>query len=548
MIDSKDFIQIKNFIPREIWKLVFLAVIVGVLSFLVESSMIVILQGVLVSLGILSRESSNLPDFYPVTVVPAFLAVAAFGLFRSSSNFLKTHLAALAQHRFTRIVRTKALQIAVKNGNKVPHDEVVSYFSEIVTQCGNVILYINLLTSSVICTILLFILGLLVAPLEMIIGVISLALIAIPYARCSRTIKKSGEGLVYEWERINNVILIALKNNFFLKVFNLEKKEIAKGEAILADYEGHLRKYSFISSFFFSLPSFLGILVVCLITVIGKEYLQTESIKLLSFYYLFIRFSQFASESYSSFSFFSLNHEGVKKLSGWLRDHDIDLKNEPISQTKKLDTDEDVTIEINNLTFGYGNKPLFSDINLKLAKGDFLLIKGHSGSGKSTLLNLIFGLIAPSGGRVLINNKPKADNFSEIISYVGPEPYLIPGTVRENLLYGYHESITDFEMFDVLSMVGLGMMVEQFPNKLDQYLSDHAQISTGQRQRLAMARALLRKPKILIMDEATSNIDHSTEDRIIKILDDFKSQIITVAVTHKDTFDRLASHRLVLGE
>lgn len=548
MINSTDFKQVKNFIPPEIWKLICIAVVVGVMSFLVESSMIVILQGVLVSLGLMTRETSSLPDFYPTTVLPAFLAVAAFGLCRSVSNFLKTHLAALAQHRFTRLVRTKVLHIAVRNGNIVPHDEVVSYFSEIVTQSGNVILYINLLTSSLICTILLFLLGMWIAPLEMLIGVFSLALIVIPYAKYSRTIKKSGAGLVYEWERINHVLLIALKNNFFLKIFNLENKEIQKGETILADYEGHLRKYSSISSFFFSLPSFLGILVVCFITVIGKEYLHSDSIKLLSFYYLFIRFSQFASESYSSFSFFSLNHEGVKKLSTWLETHKVEALEQKSTKTSLINVSEDAEIKINNLGFGYTEKLLFDNLHLNLKKGDFLLIKGHSGSGKSTLLNLIFGLLKPTSGEVLINGMPKAENFSEIISYVGPEPYLIPGSVRENLLYGSHKKITDEQLLKALKQVGLEKLIDGFTNKLDHHLTDHAQISTGQRQRISMARALVREPKILILDEATSNIDHNTEEKIIKILEDLKGQIITVAVTHKDSFDNLANHRLVLGD
>lgn len=538
----------KQFIPRETWRLIFLAAMLGVVSFLVESSMIIILQGVLVSLGLMSKEASSLPDFYPVTIIPAFLAVAFFGIFRSSSYFLKTHFASLAQHHFNRIIRGEVLKIAVRKGNVVPHDEVVSYFSEIVTQSGNVILYINLLTSSVICTILLFLLGIYIAPYEMLIGVFSLGLIAIPYARYSRTIKKAGTGLVIEWEKINNVLLLALKNNFFLKLFNLENKEITKGNGILREYENHLKQYSFISSFFFALPPFLGILVVCFITVIGKEFLNSDSVKLLSFYYLFIRFSQFASESYSSFSFFSLNQEGVKKLSGWLKEHSQEDKNVTPLPENRIDPKDISFVKINNLSFGYGERLLFRNVNVELQTGDFLLIKGHSGSGKSTFLNLLFGLLKPKCGEVLINGKSHIPNLSEMISYVGPEPYLIPGSVKENLTYGAQTTYSEESMYEALAKVGLTELVESFPNKLNQYLSDHAQISTGQRQRLSMARALLRKTKILILDEATSNIDQFTEEKILKILEELKNGVITIAVTHKNSFDNLATSRLVLGE
>ncbi|MBY0518466.1 MAG: ABC transporter ATP-binding protein/permease [Bacteriovoracaceae bacterium] len=543
-----DLLQIKKFIPDKIWKLIVGSIFIGVLSFFVESSMIIILQGVLVSLGLMAREASSLPDFYPTSVLPAFLAVAGFGFSRSVANFFKTHMAALAQHQFTSFIRSKILKIAVKKGNTVSHDEVIAYFSEVTTQSGNVILYINLLTSSLICTGLLFILGLYVAFWEMVIGVIALGLIAIPYAKYNQKIKKSGAGLVVEWEKINNVILIGLKNNFFLKIFNLENKEIQKGEGILREYENHLKQYSFIASFFFSLPSFLGVLVVCFISIVGKSYLGSDSIKLLSFYYIFIRFSQFASESYASFAFFSLNYEGVKKLSNWLKLHLSDIQEDMRHNGKKIEKCEDVTVSIQNLSFGYSGKLLFQNLNIELKKSDFLLIKGHSGSGKSTLLNLIFGLIKPTSGNVLFNGEHEIKNLADIIGYVGPEPYLIPGTIRENLVYGSNISVTDSEMYGALEKVGLLDLVQSFSEKLDYRLSDHAQISTGQRQRLSMARAIIRHARIFILDEATSNIDHYTEDKIIKILEELKKDMIIVSVSHKDSFDNLATTRLVLGD
>jgi ABC-type multidrug transport system fused ATPase/permease subunit len=539
---------IKNFIPAEIWKMIFIAALVGVFNFLVESSMIIILQGILVSLGLMSKELANLPSFYPTTVLPAFLCVGAFGLFRSLSLFFKNHLACLAQYRFSRIVREKVMDVAIRKGNIVAHDEVLSYFSEIVSQAGNVIFYINLMTSSLICAGLLFLLGLYVTPVEMLIGVMFLGLIVFPYAKYGKTIKKSGAGLVYEWERINNVLLVALKNNFFIKVFNLGDKELEKSKGILKGYESHLRKYSSVSSFFVTLPSFLGVLVVCFITIIGKEYLNTSSVKLLGFYYIFIRFSQFSSESYSSFSFFSLNYEGIKRLINWLNENGISLTDKKPMTAVEVKEADPITLSIEKLTFGYGQVPLFNDLNFNLSRGHFLLIKGPSGSGKSTLLNLLFGFIQPDEGRVLFNGAEGIKNMEEIIGYVGPEPYLIPGSIRENLLYGSLKSFSDEELMNSLDKVGLRELVQNFPQKLDQPLSDHAQISTGQKQRLSLARTLLRDLKILILDEATSNIDHQTEDNIIKVLNDLKEKVITIAVTHKDSFDGLATSRLYLGD
>lgn len=545
---SRDIKQIRSLTPRSVRKLIWVLAFIGILGFFVESSMIIVLQGVLVSLGLLGREVSSLPSYYPVTIVFTFLAVAIFGLLRSITSFLKNYLAALSQHRFNKEIRDRILMVAVKKGNIISHDEVMAVFSEIVSQSGNVIHYLNHLTASIISATFILALGLYIAPFEMLLGIFSLALIAIPYKKYSKSIKQSGAGLVSEWERINNVLLVSLKNNFFLKVFNLEQKEIEKGKRILKTYEDHLQNYSFISAFFSSLPAFLGVLVVCFVTVIGKQYLNSDSTKLLAFYYLFIRFSQFASESYQSFSFYSLNQEGIRKLDRWLKanentdDAKIDRPKSPLKSSHEL------SVELKNVSFGYASESLFKDLSLTLKKGDFLLIKGNSGSGKSTLLSILFGLLKPNSGEVVFNTQKNVKNISELVGYVGPEPYLIPATVRENLLYGFAEEVSEESMFEALEEVGLKELILSYPDKLSHHLMDHAQISTGQKQRLSLARALIRKSPILVLDEATANIDKNTEERILKVLGRQKQAIITIAVTHKDSFDGLATLNLRLGE
>ena len=536
----------RNFIPRKTESLILLSIVVGVVNFAIESSMVIILQSVLVALGLMERSTSSLPDFYPTGILPVFFLVATFGFARSLTTFLRLYLAALSQHGFTKYVRQLILDVAIKRGFIVSHTETLSLFSEIVTQSGNVIYYSSLIVSSFICAIFLFLLGSYLSPLEMILGVIGLALVAIPYAKYSSQIKKSGVGLALEWGRINEVVLRVLKNNFFIKIYRMEDVESKNGNNILCEYEGHLTKYSFLSAIFTSLPGFMGIVIVCVITVLGKEYFNTDSIKLLAFYYLFVRFSQFASEGYSSLSFFLLNLEGIKRLFHWLEENkkDVDVK---VSKSM-LSEDEKIEISFEDVGFGFTKEMLFKNINLKITEGDFLLIKGKSGSGKSTLLNIVFGLIEPSSGRVLFNSHENIENLSDFVSYVGPEPYLIADSVKNNLRYGNKDEISEEDMFRVLKLVGLENLVDGFSQGLDYQLGDHAQISTGQRQRLAMARALLRNKKILILDEATSNIDQHTEEKITNIIDKMKKKMVVIAVSHRDSFDHLATHRLDLGE
>ncbi len=136
------------------------------------------------------------------------------------------------------------------------------------------------------------------------------------------------------------------------------------------------------------------------------------------------------------------------------------------------------------------------------------------------------------------------------VAYVGPEPYLISGTVRENLLYGHQskDQVTDADLWQALGLAQLESEIRSLPGSLDAKLNEQTQMSTGQKQRLAIARALLRKPQMLILDEATANLDGQTEDRFIQCLRPLLPRLTTVIISHKGSFNALATSTIILGE
>ncbi len=178
------------------------------------------------------------------------------------------------------------------------------------------------------------------------------------------------------------------------------------------------------------------------------------------------------------------------------------------------------------------------------------MIKGESGSGKSTLLSLILGMYQPVSGQITINGfeiNSIRDYLYERIAYVGPDPYLIKGTLRENLLYGNSTYLDDKKLIETLKLVQCETLLNSLPDGLNTILNEAAKLSTGQKQRLAIAKALLRHPKLLIMDESTANLDHKTEKEIIDNLKNILGSITSVIVSHKDIFDPLATKKLNLG-
>jgi ABC-type bacteriocin/lantibiotic exporter with double-glycine peptidase domain len=207
-----------------------------------------------------------------------------------------------------------------------------------------------------------------------------------------------------------------------------------------------------------------------------------------------------------------------------------------------------IKIELNNVSFGYNEKDfIIQDLSLSVTQGEILVIKGESGAGKSTLISLLAGFNKPSKGFITINGVDLIKIQDLLLSstgYVGPEPYLIAGTVRENLTYGFKEPTTDEQLWSALEIAQLKKEITSMSRGLEEPLNELTQLSTGQKQRLSIARAILRKPKLLILDEATANLDPVTEKDFINRLKQMSSELTTIIISHKNTFDQIATKTL----
>ncbi len=211
-----------------------------------------------------------------------------------------------------------------------------------------------------------------------------------------------------------------------------------------------------------------------------------------------------------------------------------------------------VSFEKVSYTYPEGNRAAISDLSLRGEPGQMIALVGPSGSGKSTLINLIIGFLRPQTGTIRIDgddlSKFDLRSYRKYISVVPQESVLFEGTVRENITYGLG-SVSDQRVTDALVAANAQEFVSELPEGVNTLVGERgARISGGQKQRLAIARALIRDPRILILDEATSALDSQSESAIQRALESLMRDRTTFVVAHRLSTVQKADLILVLDK
>ena len=202
-------------------------------------------------------------------------------------------------------------------------------------------------------------------------------------------------------------------------------------------------------------------------------------------------------------------------------------------------------IEINNLTFSYNkNQNIFENLNLKISEGEKVCIVGPTGSGKTTLFHLILGLVTPSSGTVAFKGKNiffDLENWYDKIGYISQNLYILDNTIKNNITLNYGNDITNQKLLDESLIVSqLKNKILESPLGLETKVGmDGIKLSGGEKQRIAIARAIYRNPEIFLMDEFTSAIDQDTEEKIFdEFIKKFPNQTLIMIAHRKSIIDK----------
>ncbi len=214
--------------------------------------------------------------------------------------------------------------------------------------------------------------------------------------------------------------------------------------------------------------------------------------------------------------------------------------------------DIDITgdLEFRGLNFDYEGKPVLHDVNLHVPAGSSLAIVGPTGSGKTTLVSLIPRIYDAEPGMVLIDGRPIRDyslaSLRRNIGFVPQETFLFSDRIRENIALGV-ESATDSEIHNAADAANIAADIESFPEGYETVVGERGiTLSGGQKQRTAIARALIRNPRILVLDDALSSVDTHTEDKILNHLRDVMKGRTTIFISHRVSTVRNADRIAVL--
>lgn len=357
--------------------------------------------------------------------------------------------------------------------------------------------------------------------------------------------KKRSNTLASTMEKINkkhnDTILENISNIKELKILSAEDTFFEKYQIIEKSY----RKTQELQGFYNAIPPYLVEMLVVLALLILACIISIQSpndnSKLMASFAIIVaslfRIAPALNRIQSSIININASRNFVKRINEKYEKYDFEhFKKENLQSEGILGFHD--KIELKNICFSYNsNKQVLKNISITINKGDFVGIIGLSGAGKSTLADILTGLLPADSGEIIIDNtelsQKNFQKFRRMLGYVPQQINILDKSIKENVAWGCKE-INDSKVVNALKSAQLYNVIEEYPQGIDSNIIVGSNgLSQGQKQRLAIARALYRDPQIIILDEATSALDVQIEHEITEMLKEISSTKTIIAIAHR---------------
>ena len=473
------------------------------------------LVGLSVGVSMVSRIAKNFQDYYTNVIVQKLGAqIFADGLKHS-------------------------LELPFQTFEDQRSGETLSILQKVRTDSERLITsFIGILFTSVVGIVFVMIFTLSVSVKVSLVYVGAIILIGFISSVLSKKIKLMQKSIVGETTALAGSTTESLRNIELVKSLGLANQEIERLNNTTYKILGlELKKVKYIRSLNFlqgtAVQFTRSIMIVILLLLIFQNALSPGQ------YFTFLFYSFFLFNPLQELGNIILIHrEAEVSLDNFKRLMDTPIEYKP-SKPQVLNNLEN--FEFQNVSFQHqsASTPALVNINFKINKGETIAFVGPSGSGKTTLVKLLVGLYQPKEGKLLYDNIDgkdiDLDELREQIGFVTQDTQLFSGTIKENLLF-VNPKATDEDILDVLQKASCQKLLDRASNGIDSMIGEGGvKVSGGEKQRLSIARALLRKPNLLVFDEATSALDSITEEEITQTIRgiNLDKKAITIMIAHR---------------
>ena len=359
---------------------------------------------------------------------------------------------------------------------------------------------------------------------------------------------KTGEIMYWRHESLFGTVLDFINSFKLAKSHSFQHRYLSAFKQITAQTIGDERAYAQTTAMTDALYQIGTTLIICVVLVCAILLISIPPVDLLLMTYIATRLIPNFSSIVRNYQYL-LNtlpaYEGVMTLLHEVQKHqEINTHKQPLTNVPVQ------AIRFENVGFYYEpDKPIFEHFTCEIPINQTTSIIGPSGRGKTTLLELLLGLLKPQVGQICIDNVDLAqlnlDDWRSFIAYIPQDCFLFNTTIRQNLLWAKPNATND--ELKVALYSAAGEFVFDLPNGLETVVGDQGiRLSGGERQRIALARALLRGPRILILDEATNALDTDNERLIKTVIDKLKGTVTILIIAHNPYLHGSSDKKLVL--
>ena len=474
-------------------------------------------------------------------IIPIAIIVAFF--LKGASLYLAKTILIKVAFEVTKILQYQVVNSLIKSDNETMNNKHSGKFISHITY--DIQMITNLVSNTILNLTkdLLTLIGLVGVMFYQNWRLAMFAIIMIPLASyAAKSLgKRIGKVSTQAQERsgiLTSYLLEIFKNHKIIKIFQKEKYESNRAEKLIDNLKDRMIKIQTVMVRSTPIMETLtGIMIAGLIYYSGK--LMVDGMLGINNFFSFLAAMMLAYQPVRTLATanmgISLGLSAARRILPIIDNKSSITEKENSKKLNLLKGD----IGFKNVSFKYnsGNEEVLKNINLTIQGGEMTALVGHSGAGKSTLLNLIPRFYDCNSGDVNIDSQSiydlKIDSLRSNISLVNQEITLFDDTVKNNIAYANLDA-TEQEILNVAKHSFCDEFIEKLPDKFDTLIGENGvRLSGGQKQRLSIARAMLKKSKIILLDEATSSLDSETEEKIQKALNKLTTNKTTIVIAHR---------------